>query len=87
VYCDDTIACTRVVMRESCSWGESPSAVVSSMSPRELLLQARHADHEELVEVRRDDGEELHPLQQRHRGVGRLVEHALVELKPREPPG
>ena len=48
-----------------------------------LLLEAGHADHEELVEVRRDDGEELEPLENGQRGIGRLFEHARVELQPR----
>jgi hypothetical protein len=47
-----------------------------------LFAQARHADHEELVEVRAEDRQELHPLQQ---GIGRvlgLLEHTRVELQP-----
>ena len=34
---------------------------------RHLVLQAGHPDLEELVEVRREDGEELGPLEQRAR--------------------
>ena len=30
-----------------------------------LLAQAGHADHEELIQVRREDRQKLHPLQQR----------------------
>ena len=48
-------------------------------SPDELLLEAGHPHHEELVEVRGDDGEELEPLESGTRGVARLVEDALVE--------
>ena len=48
----------------------------------DLLLEAGHAHLEELVQVRADDAEELHPLQQRVLRVERLVEHALVELQP-----
>ena len=32
---------------------------------RELVVQSGHTDHEELVEVGGEDGEELHPLEQR----------------------
>ena len=47
-----------------------------------LLEQRRDAHHEELVEVRGDDGQELHPLQQRMVVVQRLIEDPLVELQP-----
>ena len=47
-----------------------------------LLLQAGHADLEKLVEVRAGDDEKLHALEQRIRGVERLVEHPLVEFQP-----
>ena len=50
----------------------------------DLLLQARHADHEELVEVGGDDAEELEPLQHRQGGVLGLLEDAGVELEPGE---
>ena len=49
-----------------------------------LPEQARHAHHEELVEVGREDRAELDPLEQRLRLVGGEVEHARVELDPRE---
>ena len=48
----------------------------------DLVVQARDADHEELVEVGRVDGAELHPLQQRDRRVLGEFEHTLVELQP-----
>ncbi len=35
----------------------------------DLVVDAGHPDHEELVEVRDEDGEELHPLDQRQRLV------------------
>src|SRR5205823_6215708 len=47
-----------------------------------LLLQPADADHEELVEVRLEDGQELEALQGRHRRVARLFEDAAVELEP-----
>ena len=49
----------------SCSWAERPSALRSVTDGLELLVQARDADHEELVEVRVEDREELHPLEER----------------------
>ncbi len=49
-----------------------------------LLLQHRHANHEELVEVGPDDGEELDALEDRVPAVARLVEHPLVERQPAE---
>ena len=47
-------------------------------------LQRGHAHHEELVQVRAEDREELHPLQQRHARILGLLEHAPVELEPRQ---
>ncbi len=44
------------------------------------LLQPRDADHEELVEILGEDGEELQAFEQRLRRVERLFEHAPVEL-------
>ncbi len=44
------------------------------------------ADHEELVEVRRRDREELDALQQWMGVVERLVEDALVEIEPAQLP-
>ena len=54
------------------------------------LLQKRQvgertdAHHEELLQVAPEDGDEVQALEQRHRGIGPLVEHALVEIEPRE---
>ena len=50
----------------------------------ELLQDGRDPHHEELVEVRRRDREELHALEQRVIGVLRLGEHPLVEFEPTE---
>ena len=44
--------------------------------------QARDPDLEELVEIRREDREELHAFQQRVPLVSRLVQDARVELDP-----
>ena len=45
-------------------------------------LEPGHADHEELVQVRAEDGEELDALEQRHRGVLGFLEHPAIELEP-----
>jgi hypothetical protein len=47
-----------------------------------LPHQAGDADHEELVEVRTRDREEAQPLEQRMRGIARLLHHAAVEGEP-----
>jgi hypothetical protein len=49
-------------------------------------VQARHTDHEELVQVRGVDGEELDALEQRRGVVLGQLEHAFVELEPRHLP-
>ncbi len=49
-----------------------------------LVQQAGDANHEELVEVGGEDRAELHPLEQRLRLLGGEIEHARVELDPRE---
>ena len=46
----------------------------------ERLLKARHAYHEELVQVLGEDGEELEAFENRLRRVERLFENAPVEL-------
>jgi hypothetical protein len=48
----------------------------------QLLVQPGDANHEELVQIRRVDGQELQPLQQRPADVERLVEHPGVERQP-----
>ena len=48
------------------------------------LPQRRDADHEELVQVRAQNGQEPHPREQRHGGVFRQGEHAAVELEQAE---
>jgi hypothetical protein len=47
-----------------------------------LALQPGDADHEEFVEIVARDGEEADALQQRMRGVARLLQHAAVEGQP-----
>jgi hypothetical protein len=51
---------------------------------RDLLLQAGDADLEELVEVAGEDRQEADALEQRVALVHRLVQHALVEVEPRQ---
>ncbi len=46
------------------------------------LLQPAETDHEELVQVRTGDGQELEPLEQREVGVESLFEDAPVEGQP-----
>jgi hypothetical protein len=50
----------------------------------DLLLEPSDANLEELVEVRGDDGDEAQPLEQRHRVVGRLRQHAALEREDAE---
>ncbi len=50
----------------------------------ERVLHRRHAHHEELVQVAREDREELAALQQRHARVARQRQDARVEVEPRE---
>ena len=47
-------------------------------------LQAAHAHHEELVQIRRCDGQELRPLQHRQGFASRFLQHALIESQPRK---
>ncbi len=47
-----------------------------------LRAQQGHALHEELVQVGREDREELDPLEERRTLVEGFVEHAPVELEP-----
>ncbi len=46
-------------------------------------LEARDADHEELVQVRRDNRREPHALEERIRVAACFLEHTLVEGEPR----
>jgi hypothetical protein len=49
---------------------------------RQLRLQPGYPDHEELVEIRRKNCQELCALVQRHLAVGGLRQHTRVELEP-----
>ena len=61
-----------------------PGDVGRGVALGERVLERGHADHEELVQVARHDAGELEPLERRVRGVAGLLEHAAVELEPRE---
>ena len=52
----------------------------------DLVLEGGHPDLEELVEVGREDGGELQPLQERRAGIGGQREHPLVEVEPGQLP-
>ena len=71
--------------RELLFGGESVGGDGVAIRPQ-LLVQRRHANHEELVEVRPDDGQESHPLEQRVPLVPRQGQHPFVECKPAELP-
>src|SRR5262249_33430684 len=49
-----------------------------------LPLEIGDPDHEELVEIRAEDREELHTLQKRDARILRLLEDTTVELEPGE---
>ena len=53
---------------------------------RPVLAQHRHPLHEKLVEVGREDREELDPFEQRRPLIEGLGEHTAVELEPAEVP-
>ena len=48
----------------------------------ELLVQARDPDHEELVEVRVEDREELDPFEERPGRTQRFFENPAIEREP-----
>ena len=59
-----------------------PGAAVHAFrghSGGELLLEHRHADHEKLVQVGAQDGEEIEAIEKRIGGVLGFVEHALLK--------
>jgi hypothetical protein len=49
-----------------------------------FLEDGGDAHHEELIEVRSGNRQELHPLEQRMIGILGLRQHALIELEPAE---
>jgi hypothetical protein len=46
------------------------------------LAEQGHALHEELVQVRREDRQEFHPLEQRGALIERFRQHAGIEIEP-----
>ena len=55
----------------------------AGVDPRlELIVHPGDADHEELVEVGDEDGQELQPLDQGDRLVLGQLQHAVVEVQP-----
>ena len=83
-YCWATSCSVRRAMRCNCASGFEAVGrrVLRQHVAERLLAQPGHADHEELVQVRREDRQELHPLQQRIVRVLGLFQHARVELQP-----
>ena len=57
---------------------------VSPGASGELLLQPGDANLEELIEVAREDGQEADAFEQRIALVDRFVQHAIVEVEPRQ---
>jgi hypothetical protein len=62
--------------------GREPVGTRGLISGMDPALQHGRAHHEELVEIRAEDGEELDALEQGHRGILGLLEHPPVELEP-----
>src|SRR5438105_9675620 len=52
-----------------------------SYFPEQLLLQSRDADHEELIQVRREDCEEFKSLKQRLSFIQCLFEHTTEKFQ------
>ena len=76
-----TSSCTRAATAVRVCGGVSPSGL-GVWSPAICRFQHRHADHEELVQIRAEDGEELDAFEQGHGGIVGLFEHPPVELEP-----
>ena len=61
-----------------------PGGAAHGDAGRDAALEPGHPDHEELVEVAREDREITDALEQRDVGVGRQLQDPLVELQPRD---
>jgi hypothetical protein len=48
----------------------------------DLFLESADADHEELFQVRAEDGQKLEPFQHRHASVLRFFQDATIEFQP-----
>jgi len=63
--------------------GTQPVGAELDDSGLDLMLQAGDADLEELVEVRARDRQEAQSLEERRRGITRLLEDPKIELEQR----
>ena len=65
--------------------GRRQAVGAAGVDPRlDLVVDPGDADHEELVEVGDEDRQELDPLHQRQRLVLGELQHAVVEVEPRQ---
>src|SRR5439155_26878542 len=48
----------------------------------DLLLDPSHADLEKLIQIRAEDGKELHPLDERLSWILRFLKNTSIECKP-----
>ena len=62
--------------------GREPGVVFDAFALLPHRLEAAHADHEKLVEVRCGDGDEFDAFQHRQIGTGGLIQHAGIEGQP-----
>ena len=62
---------SRSRISRSASWGVQPVGRAHGDARGRLIHQAGHPDHEELVQVRREDRAEVDPLEQREAGSSR----------------
>ena len=81
-----TSSSIRALIARSCWSGSMPSGRLGADAGGDLLLQPGDAHLDELVEVGREDREELRPLEQRALGVLGEGEHPGVEVEPGELP-
>jgi hypothetical protein len=49
-----------------------------------LTAETGNPDHEEFIKIRREDRQELDPLQKRMSRILSFLQHTQVELKPAE---
>ena len=64
--------------------GRQPVGRAGDRAQVDLLFQPAHAFHIKLVEIRVENREKPEAFEQRRAGVHRLVEHAAIELEPRQ---
>ena len=75
-----------VDLRELSGGGEARLVVGLLRGDQAEIEEVPHPDHEELVQVPGEDGDEFQPLQQGHRLVPRLLQHPAVEPEPAQLP-